>query len=73
MPHAELGKMLIVIGVVAIIAGVFLVTNTKVPFLGRLPGDINVQKEGFSFHFPITTCIIISIVFSLILALFMRK
>ena len=67
-----LGKMLIVVGVVFIIMGLAFLFGDKIPFLGRLPGDISIQKERFSFYFPITTCIIISIVLSIIFAIFRK-
>ena len=67
-----LGKMLIVVGIVFIIMGIAFLFGDKIPFLGRLPGDISIQKERFSFYFPITTCIIISIVLSIIFAIFRK-
>jgi hypothetical protein len=67
-----LGKMLIVVGVVFIIMGLAFLFGDKIPFLGRLPGDISIQKERFSFYFPITTCIIISIVLSILFAIFRK-
>ena len=67
-----LGKMLIVVGIVFIIMGIAFLFGDKIPFLGRLPGDISIQKERFSFYFPITTCIIISIVLSILFAIFRK-
>jgi hypothetical protein len=67
-----MGKMLIIAGVVLIVAGIAFTFADKVPFLGRLPGDISIQKERFSFYFSITTCIIISIVLSIIFAIFRK-
>ncbi len=71
-----LGKALIILGAVIISAGIMILIVPRVPFvgehLGRLPGDIHIKKEGFSFYFPITTCITISLVISLILYL-LRK
>lgn len=69
---AELGKTLIIIGVVAIISGALLLLSGKLPWLGRLPGDIAIKNENFSFHFPLTTCILISVVLSFILWLLRR-
>jgi hypothetical protein len=64
----NLGKILIVLGVIFLAAGVVLVVFKKIPFnLGKLPGDIIIKKENFSFYFPITTSIIISVVVSLVL------
>ncbi|MCO4845511.1 MAG: DUF2905 domain-containing protein [Sulfurovum sp.] len=70
---AEIGKSIIFIGIVIIIIGVILLFSDKLPFnLGKLPGDISYKKENFSFYFPITTSIIISIVLSFLFYLFSR-
>lgn len=73
MPNVELGKLLIIVGIVTVIVGIFVATNTKIPFLGKLPGDIRIEKENFSFCFPVTTCIVISIILSFLFMLFSRK
>jgi len=44
----------------------------KIPWLGHLPGDIYIQRERFTFYFPLTTCILISVIISLVLYLFRR-
>jgi hypothetical protein len=67
-----LGKPLIVVGIIFIIMGIAFLLGDKIPFLGRLPGDISIQKERFSFYFPITTCIIISIVLSILFVIFRK-
>ena len=67
-----LGRMLIIVGIVFIIMGLAFLFGDKIPFLGRLPGDISIQKERFSFYFPITTCIIISIILSILFAIFRK-
>ena len=67
-----LGKMLIVLGVVFILIGLGLLFADKIPWLGRLPGDIYVKRGNFTFYFPLGTCIVISIVLSLIFWLFRR-
>ena len=69
---APIGKLLITFGVILIVAGSALMVFDKIPWLGRLPGDIYVKREHFSFYFPITTSIIISIVLSVILFFFGR-
>lgn len=67
----DIGKSLIFMGVVIIIVGILLFFSDKLPFnLGRLPGDISFKKENFSFYFPITTSILISIILSLLFYLF---
>jgi hypothetical protein len=62
----SLGKVLIIAGVASIIAGVLLVYAGKLPWLGRLPGDISIRKGNFSFYFPLATCLLISLILSLI-------
>jgi hypothetical protein len=64
-------RTLIVIGLVIAAIGLAWPWLRRLPF-GRLPGDIHVVREGFGFHFPIVTCIVISIVVSVILWLFRR-
>ena len=63
------GRVLIVVGLVIVAVGALM--SLGVP-IGRLPGDIAVKRENFSFYFPITTSIILSIILSLILAIFRR-
>ncbi len=62
----EMGKIMIFGGVVLVILGAVFMFSEKVPLLGRLPGDISVKRGNFSFYFPITTCILASIVLSAI-------
>jgi hypothetical protein len=69
---AGLGKTLIYLGIVIVIAGVLVSVSDRLPWLGHLPGDIHIQRERFSFHFPLTTCIGISIVISLVAYLLKR-
>ncbi len=63
-------KMLIVAGVVLILAGLFWQFGGKYLSLGRLPGDIVVERENFRFYFPVTTSIIVSILLTLLFSLF---
>jgi Protein of unknown function (DUF2905) len=64
----ELGKFLLVVGVVLAAAGALLMSGSKLPFrLGRLPGDIVVQGRNGGFYFPIVTCIILSVVLTLLM------
>ena len=69
----SLAKMLILCGVVLALLGGLLLLSGKIPFLGRLPGDIVVRRENWSFSFPLTTSIVISIVLTLLLSLFGRR
>ncbi len=61
-----LGRGLIVMGALVMLGGVLLMAAGKVPWLGRLPGDIRVERPGFSFYFPIGTCIALSALMSLV-------
>ena len=74
---ADVGRMLVLLGTVLIIVGGVLwlggAIGGKVPFLGRLPGDIHVERGNWSFYFPLTTSILVSIVLTLILALLSRR
>lgn len=68
----ELGKILMVCGGMMLVVGVLLTLSEKIPWLGRLPGDMIIQRDNFSFYFPLTTCLLLSVVLSLILALLRR-
>jgi hypothetical protein len=68
----ELGKFLVIIGIAIVVIGIILWTGIGAGFLGKLPGDIRIERGNSAFYFPIVTCIIISIVLSLIFSLFRR-
>lgn len=68
----DLGKLLFIAGLVMSGAGLVLWKTGGLGGLGRLPGDISVQRPAFSFYFPITTCIVISIVLTMLFWLFRR-
>jgi len=65
----EMAKIIIVIGVVLVLIGLTILFLQKVSFLGKLPGDILIKKENFTFYFPLSTSIVVSIIVSLILYL----
>ncbi|TWJ13899.1 DUF2905 domain-containing protein [Geobacter argillaceus] len=67
-----LGKSLIIIGLVIAAIGLLLTLAGRIPWLGRLPGDIFIKKDNFTFYFPLATSILISVVLSLLLWLFRR-
>ena len=69
----EIGKIFICVGAVIIITGLVFLLIGKIPNAGKLPGDIVIKKENFSFYFPVTTCLLVSIVLSLISLLWFRK
>ncbi len=62
----QLGKILIAFGIGLVLAGLFLIFGRNIP-LGRLPGDITIQKENFTFYFPVVTSILISIFITVLL------
>ncbi len=66
------GKLLILFGSIMIIFGAILLLGDRIPYIGRLPGDIYIRKGSFSFYFPLMTCIILSIILSLILTIIRR-
>jgi len=67
-----LGKIYIYLGLVLVVIGVVLILAGKLPWLGRLPGDISIERDNFSFYFPLATSILISIIISLVLY-FLRR
>ncbi len=69
----QTGKIIIAFGLVLIVAGIILYfAGDKLNWLGRLPGDIRVEKENFRFYFPITTMILVSVVVSLLVRIFQK-
>jgi len=67
-----LGRSLIIMGLILVGVGLVITFMPRIPWLGKLPGDIYIKKEGFSFYFPVTTCILISLLLSFIFWLFRR-
>ncbi len=65
-----LSRTLIIVGVILVITGLVIGFAPKIPFLGRLPGDLYFRKDNVSFYFPLTTSIIISVILSLLFYLF---
>jgi len=66
------GKTLIYIGIVLIIVGIVFSASGKIPWLGNLPGDIYIQRGRFTFYFPLATCLLISVIITLVVYLFRR-
>jgi hypothetical protein len=66
----DLGKFIVIIGVITMLVGLVMWGGLMPKWLGRLPGDIRIEREGSAFYFPIVTCIILSIVLSLLFSLF---
>ena len=69
----DLGKQLIVIGIVIVLAGICVSVFGKFTSMGKLPGDILIKRENFTFYFPLTTCILLSIILSLVFYLWNQK
>lgn len=67
------GKLLILFGLSLAAVGGLMLFIGKVPYIGKLPGDIYVQRKNFSFYFPLTTSILLSIVLTLLFSLFSRR
>ena len=68
----EMGKFVTIIGVVTALVGLMMWGGFMPKWLGRLPGDIRIEREHTAFYFPIVTCIILSILISLLLSIFRR-
>ncbi len=64
-----MGKLLVLVGIGIAVVGLAIMLGAP---LGRLPGDISVRRDNFSFYFPLTTCIVLSIILTLLLSLFRR-
>jgi hypothetical protein len=67
-----LGKLLIILGAVIILIGIGVLFAHKIPYIGRLPGDVYLKRNNFTFYFPITTSIIVSILLTLVFWLFRK-
>ncbi|MFQ5683736.1 MAG: DUF2905 domain-containing protein [Candidatus Binatia bacterium] len=68
----DFGKGLILIGLLLVILGALFYFGVKIPGLGHLPGDIYIQRSRFTFYFPLTTCLLVSLILMLVLYLFRR-
>jgi hypothetical protein len=72
MDISGIGRLLIISGVVLLIVGLILALGGKIPFLGRLPGDIVLRRDGFALFIPIVTMLIISVVLTILLNIIFR-
>ena len=68
-----LAKLLIIAGIALIVSGLCVFLLGKIPGIGKLPGDILIRKENFTLYIPITTCLLISLIFSLLLFLWHQR
>ncbi|MBW1670632.1 MAG: DUF2905 domain-containing protein [Deltaproteobacteria bacterium] len=71
-PLPEFGKILLILGILFVVIGLFLMLGPKIPFLGKLPGDFMVRRGNFTLYFPLATSIILSIVLTLIFFIFRK-
>jgi len=69
---SDFGKMLVIFGLVLVGLGLILLLGPKIPWLGKLPGDITIKKENFTFYFPLASSIVISILLTILFSLFRR-
>ena len=69
----DLGRFLVVVGAVAIVAGVVLMLAPRIPWLGRLPGDVIINRGPVTVYFPLVTSIVVSVVLTVLLNLFWRR
>lgn len=68
-----LGRSLVVLGIVLAAIGAVLILGPRIPLLGRLPGDIRIDRDGLTIYLPIATMLILSVVLSVVLSLFSRR
>ncbi len=68
-----IGKFLIFLGILFLVLGVLFVVAPKIPYIGKLPGDIYIKRDNFTFYFPLVSSIIISIILTLVLNLIFRR
>jgi hypothetical protein len=69
----EIGKLLIIVGGFIVVVGLFLALGLRIPYLGKLPGDISVDRGNVHFYFPIVTGLLLSLVLTLLLNVFFRR
>jgi hypothetical protein len=67
-----LGRGLVILGVVFALVGCVLWLAPQLPWLGKLPGDLRIERPGFTFYFPITSCVLLSVVLTLLVQLWSR-
>jgi hypothetical protein len=67
-----LGRALLIMGVVLVVLGLILVVAPRIPFLGRLPGDITIERDGVTIYIPLASMVVVSIVVSIVLSLLGR-
>ena len=73
MDLRAIAKLLLFGGLILILAGALLLILAKLPFIGKLPGDVHIQRRGFSLYLPLATCLLLSILMTIMLRLFLKK
>jgi hypothetical protein len=71
-PFGSFGKTLIIFGVILVGIGLLLTLGNKIPWIGKLPGDIIIKRDKFTLYFPLVTCIIISLLLTLLFSIFKK-
>lgn len=66
------GRIFVIIGIIFLVLGVLFIFGNKIPYFGRLPGDVVIQKKNFTFYFPITTLIVLNLLVLLLMYLFKK-
>jgi len=69
----EVARILLIVGAIALVLGALLLAADRIPWLGRLPGDIVVRRGPVTVYFPLVTCVVLSIVLTILLNLFWRR
>ena len=69
----DVGKLLIIVGGFIVVVGLFLALGLRIPYLGKLPGDISINRGNVHFYFPIVTGLLLSLVLTLLLSAFFRR
>jgi len=67
-----MGRVLIIIGIIFVVLGLLVSFGRRIPFLGKLPGDILIRKDGITFYFPIVTFLLLSVVLTIIINVILR-
>lgn len=68
----EIGKILLIVGGAIVVLGLLLVFSQHIPFLGKLPGDITIKREGFTFYFPVVTFLLLSVILTVLVNIILR-
>ncbi len=69
----EIGRLLIIVGGFILVVGLFLSLGLRIPFVGKLPGDISIDRGNVHFYFPVVTCLLLSLVLTVLLSVFFRR